>query len=80
MKKSWPTWPEDQLALFDLPEPTKKDKTENPEKAEKSRFIVTHDRICPVCGSRKTIGLPCGKCEEDASPVRTAGTETGGKG
>ena len=65
--KEWPHYPEDQLALFEMPEPTKKDKTENPKETERSRFIVTHDRICPVCGSRKTIGLPCGKCEGDQS-------------
>ena len=58
--KDWPHFPEDQLALFDLPEPTQVDKTERPTRVKGPLHPDTSE--CPVCHTEKTRGLPCPIC------------------
>jgi hypothetical protein len=67
MTRDWPHFPEDQLPLFDLPQPDQPREREDLTKGGRvtEREQIADRRIpCRICGSLKTAGLPCPECVE----------------
>jgi len=63
--KDWPHFPEDQLPLFEMPDPIKQDKTDQPTETRRSPTVQIATNICPRCGNERTKGLPCPHCAGD---------------